>query len=614
MASFRDIPIKQKLVITIVVTTAVALLLAGVGIVVFDTIVFRGYLERDLSALARIIADNSTAALAFNDPDSAAETLGALRARTHLVKACIYRRDGSVLASYTRQGATAGCPAAAPHDEPLVTSRDLTISRAIVLSDRRIGTLVVLYDLGEISERTRLYGATVLVVLLVSSLVAFLISSRLRAIITTPISQLVRATTAVSQTGDYGIRVPRLSGDELGVLVDRFNEMLAGIQVRDNHLTKALLDREEALREAEKARERLRFMAESMPQKIFTVTANGETDYLNRQWMEFTGLSFDEIKDWGWPQFIHPDDVDANVEAWKHALATGEPFNFQHRLRRADSVYRWHLTRAQAMRNAEGEVLLWIGSCTDIHEQKEKEEELRRANDDLQQFAYSASHDLQEPVRNVAVYSEVIARRYQALLDAEGQQFLGFLTEGGRRLATLISDLLTYTRAGVIEGEVAVIDSSAVLESTLANLAEAIRETAASVTADPLPEVYIGSTHLQQIFQNLISNALKYRKEHAPRVHISAADLGSAWRFSVQDNGIGIDPQYKEVIFGVFKRLHRDQKYSGTGIGLAICQRVLARYGGRIWVESESGKGATFFFTIPRHGRSARATVESSVG
>jgi PAS domain S-box-containing protein len=614
MAPFSDIPIKQKLVITIVVTTAAALLLAGIGIVVFDTILFRGYLERDLTALARIIADNSTAALAFNDPDSAAETLGALRAKTHLVTACIYRRDGSILATYTRPGAAPGCPAAGEHDDLQISSTDLTISRSILLSGRRIGTLVLRYDLGEIAERTRLYGATVLVVLLVSSLIAFMVSARLRAIITTPISQLVRATTAVSETGDYGTRAQRMSGDELGVLVDRFNEMLVGIQARDNNLTKALLDREEALREAEKARERLRFMAESMPQKIFTVTANGDTDYLNRQWMEFTGLSFDEIKDWGWPQFIHPDDVDANVEAWKQSLASGEQFNFEHRLRRADGVYRWHLTRAQAMRNPEGQILLWIGSCTDIHEQKEKEEELRRANNDLQQFAYSASHDLQEPVRNVAVYSEIIARRYQALLDAEGQQFLGFLTEGGRRLAKLISDLLTYTRAGVIEGEVTVIESSAVLENTLASLAEAIRETGAAVTSDPLPEVYFGSTHLQQVFQNLISNALKYRNEHQPRVHISATDLGTAWRFSVEDNGIGIDPQYKEVIFGVFKRLHRDQKYSGTGIGLAICQRVLARYGGRIWVESESGKGATFYFTIPRQVRSRATTVDSSTG
>ncbi len=258
---------------------------------------------------------------------------------------------------------------------------------------------------------------------------------------------------------------------------------------------------------------------------------------------------------------------------------------------------------------------MWIGSNTDIHEQKEKEEALRRANDDLQQFAYSASHDLQEPIRNVAVYSEIVAQRYHSLLDADGRQFLGFLNEGGRRLATLINDLLAYTRAGMMEVQEVPVDASVVLQHSLSGLAEAIRESGAEVTYDELPEVYIGDAHLQQIFQNLIGNALKYRDQEPPRIHISASRRGADWCFSVQDNGIGIDPRYKEKIFGVFKRLHHDRKYSGTGIGLAICQRVVERYGGRIWVESEPGKGSTFFFTVPRHAPTGRAAAaESSAG
>jgi light-regulated signal transduction histidine kinase (bacteriophytochrome) len=258
---------------------------------------------------------------------------------------------------------------------------------------------------------------------------------------------------------------------------------------------------------------------------------------------------------------------------------------------------------------------MWIGSDTDIHEQKEKEQELRRLNEDLQQFAYSASHDLQEPIRNVAIYSEVVATQYREVLDDDGRQYLGFLVEGGRRLATLINDLLAYTRAGVIEGSVSSINTSKVLKNTLASLAEAIREAGGTITYDSLPDVYMAEAHLQQVLQNLLSNALKYRTEAPPQIHISAADLGAFWRFSVRDNGIGIDPQYKEKIFGVFKRLHRDQKYPGTGIGLAISHRVVERYGGRIWVESEVGKGATFFFTIPRYAAASRgASAESSSG
>jgi PAS domain S-box-containing protein len=602
MRNFRDIPIRHKLVISAMAITTLALVLAGIGVVGADAILFRGYLQRDLSALVRIIGDNSTAALAFNDPRSATETLGALRARPHVVSACISRPDGTMLARYARPNASPGCPPPRAQDDVRFAGRDVTVSHEIVLSGRRIGTLMLLYDLDEISERIRIYGLTVLGVLLLSGVIAFLFSAKLRAVIARPITELARTAASVSETKNYGIRAQKLSGDETGVLVDKFNEMLAGMQ--------------EALGQAEQARERLRFMAESMPQKIFTATPGGDVDYFNRQWVEFTGLPFEQLKKRGWTQIIHPEDLDANVEAWNRSMASGDPFLFEHRFCRADGEYRWHLSRALAMRDAQGKTSMWIGSSTEIHEQKEKEAELQRANDDLQQFAYSASHDLQEPIRNVSVYSDVLSRRYHAVLDEDGKQFLGFLKEGGRRLATLIDDLLSYTRAGIVESIVAGADSSAVLQRTLSSLAEAIRESGATITHDPLPGVFMAEAHLQQVFQNLIGNALKYRQQDPPHIHIGAVRQGALWRFSVKDNGIGIDPQYKEKIFGVFKRLHRDQKYNGTGIGLAICKRVVERYGGRIWVESEAGNGSTFFFTVPEHAPRAQpaAAVKSSAG
>jgi PAS domain S-box-containing protein len=595
MPSFRDMPIKQKLVFTIMGTTATALVLAALGIVITDSLLFRGYLRRDLSALARIIADNTTASLAFDDPRSAAETLGTLRARPHVIDACMYRRDGGIFATYSRPDST-GCPPVARESGIRLTQKAVIVSQPIVLSGRQIGTLMLQYDLGEIWERVRLYGSTVLGVLLVSSLLAFLLSSRLRDIIAAPISHLVRATTSVSETGDYSTRAEKLSGDELGLLVDRFNEMLAGIQSRDDDL--------------KKERERFRFMAESMPQKILTARPDGYTDYLNRQWFEYTSLPFDRMTGSDWTQVIHPDDLEETVAAWKHSVETGEPFRLEHRIRNAAGKYCWHLTSAHAMRDADGKIILWIGSSTEIHEQKEKEEALRRANDDLQQFAYSASHDLREPIRNVAVYSEIIANRYKDVLDEEGRMFLGFLVEGGRRLAMLVNDLLAYTSAGTGELTELKVDSNAILKHSLASLAEAIRESGAEVTYDPLPEVYMGEAHLQQVLQNLISNALKYRDRNPPIIHISAASQSADWCFSVKDNGIGIDPQYKEKIFGVFKRLHHDRTYGGTGIGLAICKRVVERYGGRIWVDSEPGKGSTFFFTVPRRAQARAAIVE----
>ncbi len=599
MVRFRSLPIKQKLVILIMLTTTMSMGLAGMGIVWADSILFRSDLRRNLSALARIIADNSTAALAFNDPASATGTLAALRARPHIAGACLYRVDGTVLAKYSRQG-DFRCPPVDLQNALRFTAEDLFVSQSVQVGKDRLGTFMLQYDLGEIGERATVYGSTVLGILFLSTLLAVLLSTRLQSIITMPIASLVRATTSVAESGDYRVRAEKHSDDELGVLVDRFNTMLAGIESRDNDLLGALLDREAGMREARQQRERFEFMAESMPQKIFTAKSNGDADYHNRQWVEFTGLSFDQIRDWGWKQFIHPDDLDANVQVWREAINSGSPFHFEHRFRRADGAYRWHLSRAEAMRDKAGNISLWIGSSTEIHEQIEREAELRRANDDLQQFAYAASHDLQEPIRNVAVYSEVIARRYGDLLDQEGKQFLGFLTEGARRLGTLVTDLLAYTRAGIVDGPDVPVDSTAVVENTLASLAEAIRECGAIVTQDALPEVLMGKAHLQQLFQNLIGNAIKYRGNEPPRVHVSAEIRGGDWCFSVKDNGIGIDPKYNEKIFGVFKRLHNDKQFDGTGIGLAICQRVVERYGGRIWVESEPGRGSTFYFTIRR--------------
>ena len=246
----------------------------------------------------------------------------------------------------------------------------------------------------------------------------------------------------------------------------------------------------------------------------------------------------------------------------------------------------------------------WFGTSTDISEQQQREHELQRANDVLEQFAYSASHDLQEPLRNVAVYSQFLKKRYGGRLDLdrEADEFLRYIADGAKRMGELVTDLLAYTQAGSSgEGPVEPTDSEAVLEQVLKNLVQAISESHGQVTHDPLPMVLIRPGHLHQLFQNLISNALKYRRDsEAPRVHVIAARHGSVWRFSVADNGIGIAPEYHDRVFGVFKRLHsNNERYAGTGIGLAICQKIVERYGGRIWIESDHGAGSIFHFTIP---------------
>ena len=234
------------------------------------------------------------------------------------------------------------------------------------------------------------------------------------------------------------------------------------------------------------------------------------------------------------------------------------------------------------------------------YEIRRRQETLTRLNADLEQFAYSASHDLQEPIRNIAIYSELLRRRYGNLLDEKGQEFLGYVNEGAHRMEMLVHDLLAYTKAASITDDVPEpIEAEKPLQGALSNLAEAIRQSGAQLSYGSLPAVRMREVHLQQLFQNLIGNAIKYRSQERPQLSISAEKDEGRWLFRIQDNGIGISPEYKERIFGLFKRLHGNDEYTGTGIGLAICERIVDRYRGRIWVESEPGKGSTFFFTIP---------------
>jgi two-component system, sensor histidine kinase and response regulator len=228
-----------------------------------------------------------------------------------------------------------------------------------------------------------------------------------------------------------------------------------------------------------------------------------------------------------------------------------------------------------------------------------KAQELTRSNNELEQFAYVVSHDLQEPLRMVGSYLALIEKRYSEKLDDKAHEFIGFAVDGAKRMQRLIQDLLTYSRVGTRGKPFAPTKCEEVLAAALANLQVAIEESHAAVTHDPLPTVDADETQLLQLFQNLIGNALKFCKDKAPAIHVSAKQQAERWLFSVRDNGIGIEPQHYERIFVVFQRLHGREEYPGTGIGLAVCKKIVERHGGRIWVESQPGQGSTFFFRLP---------------
>jgi light-regulated signal transduction histidine kinase (bacteriophytochrome) len=257
------------------------------------------------------------------------------------------------------------------------------------------------------------------------------------------------------------------------------------------------------------------------------------------------------------------------------------------------------------LESAEG--ILVTAAIRDITERKKSEEhllktvgELKRSNDELQQFAYVSSHDLQEPLRMVASYTQLLAKRYEGRLDSDANEFIAFAVDGCNRMQGLIQDLLAYSRAGTNGKELRETSAENALKEALANLRATIDQSGALVTHDSLPPVRMDETQLTQVFQNLVGNAIKYRSDEVPRVHVSATKNGGSERiFSVRDNGLGIDPQYFDRIFILFQRLHGRDEFEGTGIGLAICKKILERLGGRIWVESRPEKGSTFYFALP---------------
>ena len=231
-----------------------------------------------------------------------------------------------------------------------------------------------------------------------------------------------------------------------------------------------------------------------------------------------------------------------------------------------------------------------------------KVDELARSNADLEQFAYVASHDLQEPLRMVAAYTQLLAERYKGKLDENADKFIGYASEGALRMQVLIHDLLAFSRVGRTDATYASVDCNAVMEEVRKSLASAIQESDAVLAHADLPAIWGNRTQMAQVFQNLIGNAIKFRGAKPPEIFVHAEKAGQQWLFSVTDNGIGIATEFAENIFVVFQRLHLRTEYSGNGIGLAICKKIVERLGGKIWVESQAGSGSTFKFTVPLHG------------
>src|SRR6202521_3061224 len=357
---------------------------------------------------------------------------------------------------------------------------------------------------------------------------------------------------------------------------------------------------------------RYRGLLEAAPDAMVVVNQGGEIVLLNLQAEKRFGYRRDELLGQkmkniipeGFAERLIADALRSAEDALAQQIGSGIELTG----RRKDGSEFPIEIMLSPLESAEG--ILVTAAIRDIATRKraeadllQKVEELNRSNEELGQFAYIASHDLQEPLRMVASYTQLLSRRYKGKLDADADEFIAFAVDGASRMQRLIQDLLAYSRVGTKGKELLNTSSEDALRHALSNLRGAVEESGALVTHDPLPEVLADEMQLIQLFQNLVGNAIKYQNGGTPKIHIGALNGGKQYKFSVRDNGLGIDPQYFERIFGMFQRLHKREEFAGTGIGLAICKKIVERHGGSISVESQPGRGSTFRFALAESDR-----------
>jgi signal transduction histidine kinase/HAMP domain-containing protein len=498
------------------------------------------------------------------------------------------------------------------------------VQRPVILNDERIGTLHLLSHLGELQRRANQHMLLILLVLAGSGLVAVLVSTRLQRIVSAPILELAATAKQISEKRDYAIRASKHSEDEVGAAVEAFNQMLDRIEQADAALRRA--------GEESRAHARiLQSILDNMGEGMAVSDREGKFLIWNPAATRILGKGPAEGPPEDWPRHFglyRPDGrelyqgSELPLARAMRGESVGDVELYQRR--DEDGQARWISATAHPLRDEEGAPIQGgIVVFRDITERKAADRELRalnatlelriaertsaleqratelkRSNEELEAFAYVASHDLQEPLRAMASYAQLLKRMSEGKTSGDADLYLAHILEGAARMRALINALLDYSRVGRRPLDLRPTPVNAIVDAAVTDLSATIDECGAVVRRGELPVLTADPVQLGQLFRNLISNAIRFRREGVPPViEVSAAHEDDEWRFAVRDNGIGIEPRHFDRIFVIFQRLHGRER-AGTGIGLAVCKKIVERHGGRIWVESEPGRGSTFYFTL----------------
>jgi PAS domain S-box-containing protein len=376
--------------------------------------------------------------------------------------------------------------------------------------------------------------------------------------------------------------------------------------------------------QVEKSHKELQFVMDVMPQLVWHTLPDGSADYFNQVFLNYSGLSLDQLGGMRWTSLVHPDDLERTVTLWQDAVAGRKPYVLEHRLKGADNAYRWFLTRGVPLKDESGNNLKWYGTTTDIDMQKSNAEileqrvqertmELEMRNKEMEQFTYAASHDMQEPLRKVSTFANILLDEHGSHLNAHAQRYLTKIDTSVKRMKCIIDDLLHYSHHARSDQGFASTDLNLLFDEIKADLDSVIEKKGAAIISEELPTIAGVPNQLRQLFYNLMANALKFSKNGiAPTIEIHASPVTETSRLdfslnpnrkyvliNITDNGIGFDQRYAQQIFTIFQRLHLKSEYEGTGIGLALCKKIVDNHKGHIWAESSVGNGSTFKVCLP---------------
>jgi PAS domain S-box-containing protein len=645
MAGFANSSIKRKLIIIQSVTAFLAVLICCVIFLLNNIKIFKGSAVTKLQSIARIVGDNAASPLVFVDAEAGHTILRNLENEPDIMDAVILDKTGKIFCRYTRPGKEV-LPVPTNTEQEQVyyefSGAKLLMKYKIYQAREFLGTLVLRSELTELDNMIANFIKTALLVLLGGLLSAIAISFLLQRSISSRLLALVSKTKEISETGNYSIRVPSGGKDEIGILSGEYNAMLEQIEKMAKSLREANIELEEKVKsrtselsnandtlrievtERKKAQEELIRTREFIEsgQKIahlgsweWNVRSNLITwsDELFRiygleHWMGVSTL--EDTK-----EYIIPEDRNIYSETIKKALTDLQPYELYFRIKRKDSKIRTLYTKGNVETDDANVPLRIWGATQDVTETKEAEQEISKlnqnlkeklselevANKELESFSYTVSHDLRAPLRAINGFTQIIMQKYNDKLDDEGKRFLGIVTDNAKKMGQLIDDLLAFSRLGKKEIQKSKLDTNELVNSILLEIDKSQWNANAKITVKELMPVLGDRALLHQVFYNLITNSLKYSaKTPEPVIEIGSWTEGNESIFYVKDNGVGFDMKFYDKLFKVFQRLHSPEEFEGSGVGLAIVNRIVTKHGGKVWAEGKVNEGATFYFSLPK--------------